>query len=179
MDWILENFHFAIAFLAAFLWWLNKRREGKASAEEGPPPLVMSGPDLDDDDRSRRIQEEIRRKIGERRGQPPAGSPATAPMLLPEQQRPQAQPLELFQDPGPSVLEHHRLMDLQLREIEESSRKAAAIRARAAAVSVHAKRTPAPRAVSSRLIDDLRGAGNLRRAIVLREILGPPKGLQS
>lgn len=182
MDWVFDNFQFAFAFLAAFLWWLNKRREEKAGGEEGaPPPLVMDDASFEDEERARRIQEEIRRKIAERRGQPPvAPSPlAPSPMLMREPQVPQERHVEPYFDAGAAVIEQQRRMEEQMRSIEESRRKAAAIRARAAAVSVHAKRTPAPRAVSSRLIGDLQGAANLRRAIVLREILGPPKGLQA
>jgi len=176
MDWILDNIQFVIAFIAAFVWWLNKRREqGAAADEEAPPPMMMGDPDHDEAERARRIQEEIRRKIAERRTLPPVAPP---PMLMREREPREGYSESIF-DPRAAVLEQQRQLDGQLRMIEETRRKADAIRAQVTAVPTRASVPARPRATPSRLIGDLRGAASLRRAIVLREILGPPKGLQN
>ena len=76
-----------------------------------------------------------------------------------------------------NIYPNESVYEEQMRELEAArkaaQRKAAAVAAQAVAF--------APAATTERrgdLLADLRGAGNLRRAIVLREVLGPPVGLR-
>jgi hypothetical protein len=183
MDWILDNIQFVIAFVAAFAWWLNKRRESAASEdeEEAPPPMAMDESPAEDDARARRIQEEIRRKIAERRTLPPVAPP---PVILPEWTRTEPVPVERPMrvephfDPAAMVLEQQRRLEEQLRMVEESRRAAEALRAQVPVLKVIRSVSAAGRRVRpSSLIAGLHDVSEVRRAIIMREILGPPKGL--
>jgi hypothetical protein len=184
MDWIFDNFQFVIAIAAAFAWWLNKRRESTAEEDEGeaPPPLAPHGHDAEAEARARRIQEEIRRKIAERRTLPPV---ATPPIEIPQWQRsehvPEPPPLVVEQryDPAAAVLEQQRLLTERLRAVDAARQKAAAIRVGAPRVNLPATVTAvAQNAKATSLAASLRNLPEVRRAILMREILGTPKGLQ-
>ena len=69
-----------------------------------------------------------------------------------------------------------RLHEQQLRALEEK-RRAELARAEAIARAATPIRSPVPEADRGALLQDLRGSRNLRRAMVLREVLGPPVGL--
>ncbi len=70
-----------------------------------------------------------------------------------------------------------RLHEQQLRELEEQRREELA-RAEEIARSQAPVRPPVPVAhLRGDFLQDLRGADNLRRAVLLREVLGPPVGL--
>src|SRR5262245_49236072 len=93
MNWIFDHFQLVIAVAAAVAAWLNDRRKkagGAGTEGEAPPQSTVTG----EDDQTRRIQEEIRRKIAERRGQ--AQAPAA-----PVQAEP---PPEAWHQPAPPVL---------------------------------------------------------------------------
>lgn len=183
MDWIFDNIQFVIAFAAAFAWWLNKRRESAAGEdEEAPPPPMMHDTTAEDDARARRIQEEIRRKIAERRTLPPVAPP---PVIIPDWAR--SEPVavepprqaEMRYDPTAFVLEQQRALEEKLRLIEITRRNAEALRAQVPVLKVIRSVSAAGRtARPSILVAGLHNISEVRRAIVLREILGPPKGLQ-
>jgi hypothetical protein len=145
--------------------------------------------------RTRRIQEEIRRKIAERAGggpitlPPPAPEPpplfreqtlaprpvATEPTLR-DFRRESVPPPVMAPSNHAAVLERQQELAEQLRILEETrrttQRKAALVAAATAKDTVH------PFGPRGDLLADLRGARNLRRAMVLREVLGPPVGLR-
>lgn len=204
MEWILDHLQIIIAVAAAIAYWLNQRRQGRTGdgAEgEGDERPEVSRRDLQSDpeeaERIRRIQEEIRRKIAERAAGGPIGIPPPAPEPPPlfrtesSAPRPVATPLpqrEFTREAVPSpvlapptsqanagaILERQHEMAEQM-EVLASSRRI--VERRAAAVVAHAK-SQEPSPIRGELLHELRGAHNLRRAMVLREVLGPPVGLR-
>lgn len=196
MNWILEHLQILIAVGAAFAYWLNQRKQEQADGEAPEDQRGEFAPttqaDLEEAERTRRIQEEIRRKIAERAGGGPVEVPPPAPEPPPIFQRdtmaprPVATPLrEARRAPEPpsvmaesnaaAILERQRELEEKMRALaearRETQRKAAAM---AALQAESAKAAP----VRGDLLTDLRGARNLRRAIVLREVLGPPVAMR-
>ncbi len=199
MDWVFDNFRIIIIVGGAIAYWLNERRKAKEAAEideslsTRPPEEGMD----DDAERTRRIQEEIRRKIMERIG----GSVPT-PMPPPLQPTPPrlrevvAQPVQASQrvEPQPdfyaeslaeekaaeadlAMLEHQQQLAARLRELQEQRREHASradVFANATAVSMNASSVAAP----GSLLADLRNPMSARRAMVLREVLGTPVSLR-
>jgi hypothetical protein len=109
MTWISENIFVVLAIAGAIATWLNQRRRAKQGLppvdEDGQPlpgnrPTQASFEETDDAERTRRIQEEIRRKIAERRGEsgPPA-APPEPPVTIPAPVRREATPPPVFHDP--------------------------------------------------------------------------------
>ncbi len=203
MEWVFDHLQIIIAVAAAIAYWLNQRRQaqqGDAEEDRTESPVRDFNADPEEAERTRRIQGEIRRKIAERAGggpinvPPPALDPpplfrtetsAPRPVAAPLPQReftrqaeppPMAQPPP-FQASAAAILERQRELEEQMRELE-TARKAAQRRAASVAANTAVF---APAAASERnagLLSDLHGARNLRRAIVLREILSPPVGLR-
>jgi len=150
----------ALAAWAAATWSKLKKRQATAA-----PPAV------DESERTRRVQEEVRRKIAERRAAiPPIDpfggpsrrvvKPALAPVPVPPAPRDDSE-----------VLERQRWLAEQASVLDAASRRSAAGVAQAALT------TPLPVIVSPWLAE-LREPASFRRAILLREILGPPVGLR-
>ncbi len=203
MEWILDHLQIVIAVAAAIAYWLNQRRQAQSVDDEEDrmeSPHRDFNSDPEEEARTRRIQEEIRRKIAERAGggpiyvPPPAPEPpplfrtetsAPRPVAEPLPQREftrQVEPSPMAQPPAyqvstAAILERQLQLEEQMRELE-TARKAAQRRAASVAANTAVF---APAAASERnvgLLADLHGGRNLRRAIVLREILGPPVGLR-
>lgn len=162
--------------------------------------------DADQAERVRRIQEEIRRKIAERRGQAssaPVEVPPLPPRLpgrpvfqeepLPPTWRPEpprpAAPPPLTPSPydDSEALERQRRLEEQMAELEQKRREAK----RAAQAFAESGETPesaheasrghetSPGAHTARgLTAELRNPQALRRAMVMREVLGPPVALR-
>lgn len=65
MDWLLQHLQLLIAGAGGVAWWLNQRRQ---SRENAPTKQGKEGRQSDPDfaERTRRIREEIQRKIEER-----------------------------------------------------------------------------------------------------------------
>ena len=130
-------------------------------------------------ERTRRVQDEIRRKIAERRGlaRPPVAESVqpyeTPPVMVQESPVQPALTTE-------AVLERQQQLADQMRALELArlgqQRRAAAVVSLREAMG----KTEAGQLVGSRgeLLADLRAPGSLRRAIVLREVLGSPVGLR-
>jgi hypothetical protein len=109
MRWVLDNIQVVIVIAGAIAAWLTKRQRDKQGLppvdEDGHPipqnrPKQASFEATDDAERTRRIQEEIRRKIAERRSEsgPPA-IPRPPPVTIPAPVRREATPPPVFQDP--------------------------------------------------------------------------------
>lgn len=182
MDWLLDHPQvlFAIAIvIAAILQKLKQSGRGKTAGE-------ASAMDPQEAERTRRIQEEIRRRIMERRGLMPAPPPAPAsveeapefpeppPMfdeVRPVMVEPPWQAMNTAAAPGYSrELERQQQILQRLRELET---------ARPALAGTTSATVEAPvSAPANRLPADLRTPAGLRRAVVLREILGPPVGMR-
>ncbi len=179
----------------------------KAEEKKRTPPSPLPPPDdLEQAARTRRIQDEIRRKIAERRGlnlppeeeaipadenEPPAaptifGRPRTEP--LDPFGGPIARPLrELFEPrppeppalPIPAMVEPEPLREpvervVTLSEIKATERTIAMAR-EAEMTWADATKTASG---ASAWRKDLRSPADLRRAVVLREVLGPPVALR-
>jgi hypothetical protein len=182
MDWLLNHpqalFGVAIVIVAI----LQKLKQARPQETAGETPAR----DGQEAERTRRIQEEIRRRIMERRGLMPAPPPApdsveeapefpeSPPMfeeVRPVMVEPPFQGMDAAAAPGYSrELERQQQMLARLRELETARPAHARIVSAAgeAPVSAAANRLPA----------DLRTPAGLRRAVVLREILGPPVGMR-
>ncbi len=221
MDWIWDNFQLILVVAGAIAVWLNNRRREQAGKpadydEDGRPdnrtprpgPLSRDDTHPDEAERVRRIQEEIRRKIAERRGQS-APPPMPAPVLpmnplrpvFREQppapapvQRPAPPPMPVVREVATvyddeAALERQRRLAEQLAELEarrREVRQTAVTLAEAgpvSAVSASAReRTqtifPHVQAGVHGLAAELRNPKALRRAMVLREVLDPPIALR-
>lgn len=225
MDWIFDNFQVLIAVAGAIAYWLNQRRRERAgdSADydgdgipETPPTvrrLDPNEPDPVEVQRTREIQEEIRRKILERRagGTPADDAPPPLPVPSASSRMPESAPLgESPRAPRPVAPEPvgellRRMLDPdaearaeeerksrerqlalqeQLREMEEQGRRERAKLARLTSTlqsSLTADRGDGMSGERSRegslgeVLQDPRG---LRRAVLLREVLGAPVGLR-
>jgi hypothetical protein len=206
MDWVFDNLQLIIVIAGAIAYWINQRRREKMGEpadydEDGIPenrpdsrkfkPEAM---DADEAERTRRIQEEIRRKIAERmqgkRAEPP-------PLVAP---RPVAQPLPpvltrrletkppVVPTPPRRSLEEEEDAERQ-RKIAEQWREVEARRAEARRLATEASnaamRIPQQGASTEKvlstdatLLQQLRDTRSVRRAFILRELLGPPAGLK-
>jgi hypothetical protein len=205
-EWILAKLPvliFVLVFIAQALRGLFRGRGEKSPPAEKPN-------ELDEQRRVREVQEEIRRRIAERRSAPPPPLPPAHPPQPVERRfettqmpEPMGDPLRrMFEDlkrqiaptepepppvPAPRRIERHAAeIDRQQRLADQlkDAEAARALAQRRAANVVAEKRAesqqePALRsAARESLLADLRGADSLRRAFVLREVLGPPVGLR-
>jgi len=175
MDWILEHYEIIALVVLGLASWV-KRRMDVAGAEREKRQAKQ---DMSD---------------GEDVFGPATGWPQAVPSVPPPLVRPSPPPL-MNQSPSRTVADYDNAailkqqQDLQerLRQIRETKATtggtaratttggAAATRTRVSAAQSHAKSvTPA----KSSLRASLRQRQEIRRAIVLREILGPPLGLR-
>lgn len=164
MNWLLEHFQIVLIVALAFASWLKHRSDVKnAEAEERRAREEMAG-----DDSPFEMED----------WQAPASAPApSVPPPLVRQTIPP--PLRVDVSEVDAVLKRQQEIQERLRQIKETKATttggAAATRVRVAASQSNAK----PLAPGNiRLRDDLQNPQKTRRAIVLREILGPPIGLR-
>ena len=186
MDWVFDHLQVIIAAAGAIAWWLNQRRKGAEDAAPNEP--TFEDPELAE--RTRRIREEIQRKIAER-----ARGYANERPTIPRDQQP-VEPPPIVREvvvtpPLPKlrtgmthaevqrqaeILEQQAALAEQLREAELM--KAAALK-RTEFEAATADQTAAARTLSrSTVLGDLRDPAALRRAFILREVLGPPVALR-
>lgn len=200
MDLILDNLQLILVIAGSIAYWLNQRkREQRGETadydEDGVPenrPTVAPNADaMEEELRTRRIQEEIRRKIQERRG---GGAPAPMPPPLREEAPAYEAPTEpVWREEAPrsapqppplddGVLARQRALQEQLQALADRRAALAASRSEAPAMvaatsaGVGAARVATPK--SGALLRDLRDPESMRRAIILREVLGPPVALR-
>lgn len=222
MDWVWDNLQLIIIIAGGIAMWLNQlRREknGEPADYDGdgipdnrvPPraetreltPSSRDGSNPAQDERVRQIQEEIRRKIAERRSQaapPPMPAPVPAPepwhraepVFREEPMTPSPPPMpaptvrEVVVHDDQAALERQRQMAGQLAELEarrqEARRAARVLRESKTAAPSHSEvwSTPASAAVAGgqALAVELGDPRALRRAMVLREVLDPPVALR-
>jgi type IV secretory pathway VirB10-like protein len=189
MRWITDNLQLVLAVAGALAWWLTQRKQ--AGEEAAPPPheeKSFEDPELAE--RTRRIREEIQRKIEQRaRGyaneQPRPIQPEAAelPPIL----------REIFMEPEPApvmpraasrqetqrqaeILEQQAAMAEQLRQAKLMKASAEKRKEFESATADHrAERRTETR---SSVLGDLRTPDALRRAFILREVIGPPVALR-
>ena len=160
----------------------NALRVAKRLNQQPPSPLVPpEGADPEVAERTRRIQEQIRRKIAERRGATVAAEvfpvgPGMEPPIVVEEAP--AEPV--FTPTAAAVLERQQQLANQMRALEAARMTE---QRRATQVTADLKtESESERGMLSAsrgdLLADLRDPTSLRRAFVLREVLGPPVGLR-
>lgn len=206
MDWIQDHLQVIIAIAGAIAYWLTQRKKEQAGEPvdydgDGRPDNLPKEAEFEDPElaeRTRRIREEIQRKIDERRrggaGYDRPAEPGAPPPLTQEE----PPPVVLQQELPPVVREVvvrtsaaaadtaavRRLAELkeqqeslaeQLRQAQEM--KAAALRRREFEATVSAEKT-AQLQHRATLVEELRNPESARRAMILREILGPPVALR-
>ena len=190
MDWILDNIRLIVIVGGGIAYWLAQRRKAKEEAEAArtivpaQPKVQMS----DDGERTRRIQEEIRRKILERTG----GAPR--PLQIPPPLKAAPQPLQTSQTQAEAysesqateeasvaadqaMLVRQQQLAEKLRELQQQRRehdRPAEVFAEKTALAMSASGT----SVLGSPLADLRNPTAVRRAIILREVLGTPVGLR-
>lgn len=214
MDWIFDNIQIVLAIAGAIAYWLNARRKDAAGEEadydgDGKPDNVPGGgramrdheQAMEHAENTRRIQEEIRRKIAERQSGEAPHAPMPPPLSPPPM--PPAAPVFRREEPergwldreveerraaaereSAAVLERQRGLAAQLAALQ--SRKDETVRAASsvweAQPSISAMSTASVGGGRVRddvgLLSELRNTRSLRRAIILREVLGTPAGLR-
>jgi hypothetical protein len=198
VNWILDNLQLVVIVASAFAWWLSQR---KKPADEDPasrPDAGAEQPPMDLEQHTRKIQDEIRRKIAERRGEAPietgrAAVPPPIPRARPGwdmQPRP-AKPAPRRETPvwtseDADALVRQQRLEEQMRTLVAQRR---AVRDKAQeAFDLPASPLSSPLGVSRHAVSTgradrdwlvaLKDRRSLRQAIVLREILGPPVALR-
>jgi hypothetical protein len=208
MDWIQDHLQLVIAVAGAIAYWLTQRKKDQAGEPtdydgDGQPDNLPKEAQFEDPElaeRTRKIREEIQKKIEERRrggagyerpaapAEPPPiheAEPQPAQMELPpplvrevvvRAAPPQPEPWgELASRRQAELREQQDAVDAQLKQAQEM--KAAAMRRLEFEAKLSAEKTAAVGRQSA-LLDELRKPDSLRRAILLREILGPPVALR-
>lgn len=203
MNWVQEHLQILIAAAAAIAYFLNSRRSARTENDETKRPAEQAS--AEHAERTRRVQEEIRRKIAERRtgqtGNRPGTNERVPPMVRPSNVPPidpfggpmrrvvrkieeAASRLEdKFEDPEAAARAAEIARQAKLAERLRELEQARAMQERRAAELLRAKKprqvAVAPTAVVGNEVHQrLRDPRELRRAIVLREILSPPVGLR-
>ncbi len=188
MDWVFDHLQFIIAAAGAIAWWLNQRRKGGMEGEEEPPPQETTFDDPELAERTRKIREEIQRKIAERARGYPTEQP-TLPLDMPDEP-PLVREVVITQAPpvprrGLTALEAQRQAEILEEQatlavrLQEAEQMKLAAQKRARYEAATADHTTAARSLSrSTVLDDLRDPAALRRAFILREVLGAPVALR-
>lgn len=215
MNWFFDHLPtFVIVFMIlSFVRTVVKAaKRAQEQEQRKAATAVPRGGDPDAEERTRRLQAEIRRKIAERtcatptlsRAQPamrpaetvpplarrtpeldPFGGPMDRMMRRIEEMAREAQPAP---EPPPvveapamaAVLQRQQQLADQMRALEDARQKEVRRAASIATATAAAATTSAGTRSAARceLLADLRGAKNLRRAVVLREVLGAPVALR-
>jgi hypothetical protein len=163
--WLQSQPQVLFFLLVAVVWLINAVKRAlagsKAQGQGGQPP-ARAGQDPDDDERARRVREEILRKVTERQlGRAPAQAErAPRQTVAPRPRRPM---------PPPYVS--------RPQEIESAGIPMVPVRSADAPPGVAA--APAAGASQGAMwLDALRSREGIRRAVLVREILGPPLALR-
>jgi len=205
MDWILGHLQIVVAVAAAIAYWFNQQKAAaRGDEDERTPetrPFEQVRADVTDDEQTRRVQEEIRRKIAERRGAaPPAASmpapaprPVAPPFMAPRpvaremtgglRERLEAKLAEARARTEAAARERQAQLESEARKLEDER---LATQRRAAELLKAVQATPASVAPAyeakfgdtGQWLNELRDRKSLRRTMVLREVLGPPVALR-
>jgi len=167
MEWILENLQIVGAIVVAAAYWLNQAREAKAAEKERQRRAAEGLPEEEEEFEFE--EEEIEAEVMGRRAVPPPLVQVKPPAL-----------------PGPQVLTQNNSTELQrqeqlmdrLRQVRAERSASPASGAAATQRKVAAKGKGVASAVPIGLKARLRDRGEVRRAMVLKEILGKPVGLE-
>lgn len=178
LQWLIDNPMMVVVIGGVLVQMLKAILGKKGAAEAGEEgeakEVVFTDPDLAE--RTRKIREEIQRKIEARArgGLPPASSPVAPRPVLVAAEPPPVDRLAIRREA--EILEEQAALMEKLQEAELM--KAAAQR------RTEFEQATADHAVEGRVksrqavLADLRSPAALRRAFVLRELLGPPVSLR-
>lgn len=181
MEWILRNIP-----LIAFIFVMISIVRAVLRAKELQEKQQRDGDESLEDRHVREIQEEIRRKIAERRGEGTTGFPQRPvdpephrPLVFDRQPEPPLLPPVLPQSNRAELERQFKLED-ELRAAEDLRQQTRRRAASAASARDAVSQSQAVLRASARerLLADLSDAQSLRRAFVLREVIGPPVGLR-
>ena len=165
MDWIFNHLQFVVLVVFAFASWYKHRMDTKAEEKEMAERQRRQAEEAEDDDPPfDDWKPEFQLPV------PPPIPPPPVPLLVPSKK-----------DESAAILQRQAELQERLRLAKENKAKtsggAAATRLRVAAAQTGAAMPET--AARSRLRDSLRQRKTLRRAIVTREILGPPMALRA
>ena len=187
INWLLDNVWAAVIIFTVLAQLWKAITKGKGGDEAPAPHQEETFDDPELAERTRKIREEIQRKIAERaRGYPteqptlPLDQPDEPPLVREVVVTPTPPPrrgLTAFEAQRQAeILEEQAALAERLQEAEQM-KLAAQKRARYEAAT--ADQTTVARSLSrSTVLDDLRDPAALRRAFILREVLGPPVALR-
>jgi hypothetical protein len=183
VEWLLGNRELLVVLFAAAVWLLNRIGAAHKKNAARPGPVQPADGEAE---RTRRVQEEVRRRIAERRAPAQSGAAPAAPVepdsFEPPRIGEEAAPPDAVaapEDAEEAILARQRSLESQLMALE-AGKAAALAQARAAAAAPRpGSRGPAGSpAAAHALLADLQDPSAVRRAVVLREILGAPVGLR-
>ena len=202
MDWIFEHIWLLIAIASVIARVLMKRNQADAAEGAKPPAKEYEFEDPELAERTRKIREEIQRKIAERRGQqtqsqalPPVQARPSPVERSPNTNQPPATLSEVVREvlqprPEPMAPAARRIMAVNVAEESERQRtlmeklkeaelmKASTLRRQAFEASTADKEPAALQESRAGVLEDLRNPQALRRAFILREVIGPPVGMR-
>lgn len=182
MDWVMNHFDALFLIAIVLLAFVQKFMRARGTGDRQSPAA-----DSEQAERTRRIQEEIRRRILERRGL--AGEPVAeadrsdvepvtpAPPIMEASRRLPEEPVGGESRETPAVAGNATELERQRRMLQrwEGMNQTAGVEVEASAILIEA--APVQREEFG-LRAELRNRDGLRRAVILREILGPPLGLR-
>jgi len=199
-DWVVKH-SWTLVIIAGVIAQVIKAIRGQKDDEPSAPADSADKPFADPElsERTRRIREDIQRKIEERRRGMGQGShePPAPPPPMPEVEAnaydtppPLVREVAVERAPAPvrasvsraeaqrqaEILEQQAALAEKMRELELM--KAAAVRRNEFEQATADTQTADKVAARGALLDDLRSRDALRRAFVLREVLGPPVALR-
>ena len=183
LDWLQHNASKIAAVIFIVVSIVRLIRQARENETPAPP-----AGDLEQDRREREVREKIRRRIRERQGgaptapetPPPVFTQPSEPVTLPTPARVSTPPPELKPISVAAEMERQQRLADELRSLKEAKVIAARRAAHQAAEKSAAAQTPDAlrRGARDELLSDLREPSSLRRAVVLREVLGTPAGLR-
>ncbi len=174
IEMLLKNVGAFFPILALFFGWvastIKKNKDKSAAASKSAP---AGG---DEAERTRKVQETIRRKIAERRAAIPPLDPFGGPGGRLRRLMDQPNVVPVRPDPAPPMAGERALIDGEAR-LAAQVRQVQAVQQMAPGPVAAAPAGVLQPPVSPWLLE-LREPSGIRRAIILREILGTPVGLR-
>jgi hypothetical protein len=189
---VLKNLGALLPIALLFVGWLAStwKKIGQQKTANRPPTRAAA----DEAERTRRVQAEVRRRIAERQGAPPPAASASRQAPAPPMAsapRPAPSPpvsrrlggsvTEVFEPAPPEAMPPAADYSAEQARQERLTQELAAIEAGLpppiASHQAYAPPPASPPPVQGWLVA-LRDPVNVRRAIVLREVLGPPVALR-
>ena len=188
MEWLLQHLQILIAGAGAIAWWLGQRRQAADRTAQNPAK-EMRPDEPDFSERTRRIREEIQRKIEQRTGGN-APSPTSKssdqkmpPVIVRRRMAAEVPPppksrmaIEETEDTNEVLMKQIALAEELRRAVEI---KAASLRRVQSLSPISAGGQIGGLGISrTALMADLKDVEGLRRAFIAREIIGPPVALR-